>query len=163
MTMMGSWSGMRKFLEQEMLASSLRGRIRYSCTTYPSMDGWHCFGIHIDGQPYKYFSGESVAKSAYDGRKPFDSQRFWHGYWETIKSMPLSERQEYDDEEFAGALRQYRSLPIGDALVSCNPLVRMFAILDRRVGKRTLARQNLLAQPPWLQGLYQLRMDAEHI
>ncbi|MEL7657927.1 MAG: hypothetical protein AAGU75_18695, partial [Bacillota bacterium] len=36
---MGSWSGMRKYLESEMLASALKGRIRYSCTTYVGMDG----------------------------------------------------------------------------------------------------------------------------
>ena len=30
---LGSWSGMRKYLEQEMLASVLHGRVRYGCTT----------------------------------------------------------------------------------------------------------------------------------
>ena len=30
---LGSWSGMRKYLEQEMLADSLLGRIRYGCTS----------------------------------------------------------------------------------------------------------------------------------
>ena len=32
---LGSWSGMRKYLESEMLAESLHGRIRYGCTSYP--------------------------------------------------------------------------------------------------------------------------------
>ena len=31
---LGSWSGMRKYLESDMLASTLKGRIRYSCTTF---------------------------------------------------------------------------------------------------------------------------------
>ena len=27
----GSWSGMRRYLEQDMLAEPLRGRVRYNC------------------------------------------------------------------------------------------------------------------------------------
>ena len=35
---LGSWSGMRKYLEEDMLARSLRGRVRYGCTRYVGMD-----------------------------------------------------------------------------------------------------------------------------
>ena len=45
---LGSWSGMRKYLEQEMLAESLKGRVRYGCTTYVGMDGAHVFEVCID-------------------------------------------------------------------------------------------------------------------
>ena len=31
---LGSWSGVRKYLEQDMLAPALRGRLRYGCTAY---------------------------------------------------------------------------------------------------------------------------------
>ena len=44
----GSWSGMRKYLEKEMLAESLKGRVRYWCTTYPGMNGCRVFEIFID-------------------------------------------------------------------------------------------------------------------
>lgn len=160
---LGSWSAMRKYLEQEMLAPSLRGRVRYSCTKFPQtgLDGR--FGIHVDGEPYKYFSGENIAGSAWDGAKPFDKVRYWEGYWRVKREIPASSRGEFDDSEFAGALNAYRSLPIADALNSEDPIVRMFAILDRRTGKRTLAKQFFSDQPPWLQGIYRLRMDAEHI
>jgi len=41
----------------------------------------------------------------------------------------------------------------------------MFAILDRRVGKRTLKEiaDTVSDQPEWLQQFYQLRLDAEGI
>ena len=35
---LGSWSGMRKYLEQEMLAECLHGRVRYNCNSYVGMD-----------------------------------------------------------------------------------------------------------------------------
>ena len=44
-------------------------------------------------------------------------------------------------------------------------LVRMFAILDRRVGKRTLIKlaANVEKEPEWLQKFYRLRFDVESI
>lgn len=49
--------------------------------------------------------------------------------------------------------------------LSENPVIRMFAVLDRRVGKRTLERmkQELELQPDWLQRIYRLRLEAEKI
>ena len=32
---LGSWSGMRNYLEQEMLADSLKGRVQYFCKFFP--------------------------------------------------------------------------------------------------------------------------------
>lgn len=103
---LGSWSGMRKYLEQEMLAPALHGRVRYGCTTYVGMDGCRIFEVCIDGRQVKRFS------------------------WETV-----------------------------------NPLVRMFAVLDRRVGKRTLEKLALCVdeQPAWLREFYLLRLEAEKI
>ncbi|MBR3867929.1 MAG: hypothetical protein IKM66_01305 [Clostridia bacterium] len=46
---LSSWSKMRKYLEQEMLAESLQGRIRFNCTSYVNMDGMHIFEIFVDG------------------------------------------------------------------------------------------------------------------
>lgn len=55
-----SWSGMRKYLENEMLADSLRGRVRYNCTAYVGMDGYHVFEIYFDNKVFKRFSWETV-------------------------------------------------------------------------------------------------------
>ena len=57
---LGSWSGMRKYLEQEMLADTLKGRIRYGCTTFVSMDGCRIFELCMDGVQIKRFSWETV-------------------------------------------------------------------------------------------------------
>ena len=55
---LGSWSGMRKDLEQEMLAESLRGRVRYNSTSFPGMDGCRLFEIYLDGALAKRFAWE---------------------------------------------------------------------------------------------------------
>ena len=53
----GSWSGMRKYLEKEMLADCLKGRIRYFCTTYVGMDSCRIFEISIDDNYKNSFRG----------------------------------------------------------------------------------------------------------
>lgn len=162
---MGSWSGMRKYLESEMLANTLKGRLRYSCTTFVGMDGFGIFGVFVDDESIKRFSMETVASDLYPNTKPVDMTEYWQAYWREKESVPLEKRKEFDDEEFADALTLYRSLNISEAIYSNNPIVRMFAILDRRLGKRTLQKltEKIELQPAWLQYFYRLRISAENI
>ena len=167
---LGSWSGMRKYLEQDMLAESLRGRVRYGCTAYVGMDGCHIFEICIDGKQVKRFSWETVNSYFIDrgyktNSKPYGAAEYWESFWQLCGQYPLETRTEYTDGEFASALEFYRNADIKESLFSCNPLVRMFAILDRRVGRRTLekAMQTLDDQPAWLLLFYKLRLDAENM
>ncbi|MDE6709676.1 MAG: hypothetical protein K2J76_04215, partial [Oscillospiraceae bacterium] len=70
-----SWSGMRKYLEEEMLADSLKNRIRYSCTKFPGMDGGGLFRIFVDKKPVKDFSLETLASDSYNvynGKRPVE-------------------------------------------------------------------------------------------
>ena len=70
---------------------------------------------------------------------------------------------EYTDEEFCEALTAYRNQPISQSLRADDPLGRMFAVLDRRDGKRTLAaiQQTVSAQSEWMKPFYTLRLQAE--
>lgn len=165
---LGSWSGMRKYLEQEMLAESLRGRIRYGCTSYVGMDGGHIFEICIDGKQFKRFSWETVNSYFIDNgytnnKNPSGTREYWAEFWTLLDKYPLTNRTEYTDEEFCEALEKYRNQDIQDSLSSNNPLIRMFSILDRRVGKRTLAKLKIELdnQPQWLRQIYLLRVDAD--
>ena len=167
---LGSWSGMRKYLEQEMLAESLRGRVRYGCTTYVGMDGCHIFEVCVDGIQWKRFSLETVNTYFIDnGYKkelnPIGSEEYWRDFWRLLKEVPPQERTEFTDVEFCDALEIYRSQNIQASIDSENALVRMFAILDRRLGKRTLEKisETVTSQPEWLQRFYCLRIVAEYI
>ena len=67
--------------------------------------------------------------------------------------------------DFLHAALQFRQLSIRDALHSDNYIIRIFAILDRRVGKRTLqsiaAAQEYAAYPDWVKQFYELRLCAQ--
>ena len=167
---LGSWSGMRKYLERDMLAESLRGRIRYSCTAYAGMDGCRVFEVCVDGAPVRRFSWETVntyfIEKGYKGKKaPGDVRGYWAGFWPLLERYPIDRRTEYTDEEFCQALEAYRNQSIQESLCSGNPIVRMFAILDRRAGRRALReiQSDMEERPEWLRRFYMLRLNAEKI
>ena len=166
---LGSWSGMRKYLEQEMLADSLHGRVRYNCTTYVGMDGCHIFEVYIDNKLVKRFSWETVntyfiEKGYKKNPNHFDIGEYWDEFWALMDSVPMQARQEYTDNEFCKSLEIYRNQSIQDSIQSENPLVRMFAVLDRRVGKRSLGKlkETMEEQSEWLQQFYRLRLNIEN-
>lgn len=165
---LGSFSGMRKYLEEDMIADSLKGRVRYGCTSYVGMDGCRIFEVCIDNKQVKRFSWETVntyfINNGYKGNnEPFGQQEYWEGFWLLMNKYPIQERTEYTDGEFADALETYRNQDIHKSISSQNPIVRMFAVLDRRIGKRTLEKikPSIDNQPDWLKQFYLLRLNAE--
>lgn len=111
---LGSLSGMRKYLEEEMLAESLKGRIRYGCTAYVGMDGGRIFEVCIDGTQVKRFSWETVNSyfihSGYtENKHPSGIGEYWAEFWTLLEEYPLDKRTEYTDEEFCLALERYRN------------------------------------------------------
>lgn len=165
---LGSWSGMRKYLEQDMLADCLKKHVRYNCTTYVGMDGCKVFEIYIDNEMIKRFSLETVntffIQNGYKKNSEYHgTNEYWNDFTRLVDEIPISQRTEYTDEEFCEALERYRNQPILQSIYSENPLERMFAIFDRRIGKRTLLnlKDSINKQPIWLQTFYNFRLLIE--
>ena len=155
----GSWKGMKKYLEQDMLCEALWGRISYDFTWYPAFGGSSAvFTVILDSRPAKKFGAAYACKML--AQQGFEMQHV-----DAVDRVPFAEREEYTDWEFSDALRTYRSQTIASSLASGNPIVRMFAIVDRRVGKRRLERlkDEAQQQPEWLRPLYFARLQAEGI
>lgn len=68
----------------------------------------------------------------------------------------------YYERNFIDAVLQFRNMSIQDALQSKNFIIKILAIMDRRVGKRTLMRiaddKDYLNYPKWVQQFYELRL-----
>jgi len=134
------------------------------------MDGCRFFEVCIDGVQVKSFSWETVnsyfINQGYTKNKTSSGTlEYWSEFWTLLEKYPLKARTEYTDKEFCEALEQYRNQKIHDSIFSSNALVRMFAILDRRIGKRTLERIKLMIdeQPDWLRTFYRLRLNGKNI
>ena len=161
-----SWSAMRKALEQDNICDSLKGRIQYFQTQYrlgktSSHHGYGRVSIRLDGK--EIF--QSDWNSAYEKE------------WAAVQEMRKSTRDtDWKEAErlarnlggvysFSSSFYAYHNNSIDDSLASPDAVVRLFAILDRRVGKRRLQKilPEVEKQPEWLQVFFKLRLDAEGI
>lgn len=148
-----SWSNLRKVLEEDRLCPSLRGRVQYFMTRYHDAhddEGRLC--IRVDGKEYLNSCFMNIRYKTPDG--------FWH--WRTKEEQ--IQKGLFDNLDVRKAIEKYvDELTIDDALASDDPLARLFAVLDRRVGKRRLPQLAVAMkdEPEWLRFFYRLRLEAE--
>lgn len=173
-----SWSRIRKKLEQEFLCETLRGRVQYFFTIYHGApDEAGRFAVRVDGKeiwkanPFNEGAYDRIAKEIKQAgnipRRKWDGNRILHDE-ENRAAEDAAVRAANDigiasTWDVLGAVEMYMNMDIGEALCSENAMIRMLAILDRRVGKRTLSkmRRQYESGPQWLRQFYLLRLQAE--
>lgn len=162
---MATWSGIRKKLENEYLAKSLQGHIQYYATTY-SRSHDH------EGRAAIRYDGKEIIKGCY-----------WYN-WTKAGQFPKDEKYErrmreenafmddtalklgvFDQRSFYGAFQEFDQQSIEKSLKSENLIVRIFAVLDRRVGKRRLLmmKDTIEQEPNTFKEFYAIRARAEGI
>ena len=162
---MSSWSGIRKRMESEYLAESLKGDISYFATSY-SKSPDH------EGRAAIRYDGKEVIKGGY------------YQNWTKAESFPKDEKYErrmsqefaymddtaiklgvFDQTCFYRAFDEFDNQSIEKSLYSDNLLVRIFAVLDRRVGKRKLIsmKESVENEPDSIKEFFAIRMNAEGI
>ena len=162
---MSTWSGIRKKLESEYLAESLKGDISYFATSY-SRSPDH------EGRAAIRYKGKEIIKGCY--------------YYNWTKAALFPEDEKYErrmKEEFAfmddtaiklglfdhacfyKAFDMFDNQSIEKSLCSDNFLVRIFAVLDRRVGKRKLLsmKENIDNESDTFKEFFAIRINAEGI
>ena len=162
---MSTWSGIRKRMESEYLAESLKGDISYFATSY-SRSPDH------EGRAAIRYDGKEVIKGGY------------YQNWTKSESFPKDEKYEkrmsqelaymddtaiklgvFDQTCFYRAFDEFDNQSIEKSLCSENLLVRIFAVLDRRVGKRKLIsmKETVENEDDTFKEFFAIRMDAEGI
>ena len=178
-----SWSGLKKELEKDLLCEALKGRVTYFSTSYRrsddgmesrfaiSVDKNEIFGAKSANESVKYFHYGNELKEFL--QIPTTKTKYVSYFNRTDECIRAEEfvrkvaqsNCDYTTNEIFHSLNSYKKSTIEDSLNSEDPIVRMFAILDRRVGKRTLKKlkSEVKYQPKWLQFFYYLRFEAEDI
>ena len=162
---MSTWSGIRKRMESEYLAESLKGDISYFATSY-SRSPDH------EGRAAIRYKGKEIIKGCY-----------YHN-WTKAAFFPKDEKYErrmreefafvddtaiklgvFDQTCFYKAFKEFDNQRIEKSLYSENMLVRIFAVLDRRVGKRKLIsmKESIENEPDSIKEFFAIRMNAEGI
>lgn len=164
-----SWSGMRKVLEQDNICDSLKGRIQYFATRYkksPDQEGR--VAIRLDGNEIfksDFYDWDIERHQAWDEINECKGRKT--SYAESGEQMELGALNKggFDQFTFYDAFYTYWNNSIDDNLISPDPVVRLFAILDKRVGKRRLMKviTEIDNQPEWLQPFYYLRLESDGI
>ena len=69
----------------------------------------------------------------------------------------------FDQRDFYAAFQEFDNQSMETSLSSENPIVRIFALLDRRLGKRRLAalEETMEQELDWVRPFYLLRIEAE--
>lgn len=162
---MSTWSGIRKRMESEYLAESLKGDISYFATSYSrSPDN--------EGRAAIRYKGKEIIKGCY------------YYNWTKAASFPKDEKYErrmreefayiddtaiklgvFDQRCFYRAFDEFDNQSIEKSLYSENMLVRIFAVLDRRVGKRKLIsmKETIENEDDTFKEFFAIRMNAEGI
>lgn len=160
---MPTWSGIRKKLEREYLAQSLRGHIQYYATSY-SKSPDH------EGRAAIRYDGQEIIKGCY-----------WN-HWVKADLFPRDEKYNkristemaymddtalklgvFDQRCFYNAFAEFDNQSIEASLKSDDLIVRIFAVLDRRIGKRRLElmKETIASEPETFQEFYAIRAKAE--
>ena len=160
---MPTWSGIRKKLETEYLARSLRGHIQYYATSYRQSPDQ-------EGRAAIRYDGKEIIKGCY-----------WNN-WVKAHLFPKDEKYErrirvenaymddtalrlgvFDQRSFYRAFEEFDNQSIEKSLKSDDLIVRIMAVLDRRVGKRRLLlmKEKMENEPETFREFYAIRMKAE--
>jgi hypothetical protein len=155
------WAEVRKILEQDLLCDSLKGRVRYFATRYrKAHDGIGRVSILVDEKEIVNmpFSVEDERYTETHKRKKDEPDKSLKEIHEIV-CADFAKKGLFSPGDFGSALDEFLSTDIHESINSNNHLIRMLAILDRRIGKRTLEKIKPTKSdlPEWLQFFYDLR------
>ena len=165
---MPTWSGIRNKLEKNYLCLALRGHIQYFATSYSkSVDHVGRVSIRMDGievlksNYYKYF--ENVWTKFHNLRSTaLKDCNYAKEAIDQAYAFAL-EQGTFDKKVFYEAFDIFDNQSIDESLLSKNPIVRILALLDRRLGKRRLVHlgESMEHELNWVRAFYVIRMQAE--
>ncbi len=156
-----SWSGLKKQMN-DLLCDSLKGKITYFYTNYHEVH--NAYGratINYNKKELVAFSWMDMYKQDADAAEQWDEgKRVSYGEMLKEKWMPECTLCEAN---FIDSLTVFLKTDIASSLQSDNYLLRAFAYMDRRVGKRTLLKikDEVEALPEWVKQFYHIRCEAD--
>jgi len=158
-----SWSGLNKWLN-ECLCDELKARITYVLTRFHKVyDSYGRAAILLDGKELVRFSWIEQYRQEQQvaAKHNEDRSKDWFALYEEMKH-DWSETCTLCEWDFLSAVLEFRNLSSQDALNSEDYIIKILAILDKRVGKRTLQRikaeEEYKKYPEWVRQFYDLRL-----
>ena len=158
-----SWSNLKKQMN-DLLCDSLKDKISYFYTSYHEVH--NAYGratINYNKKEMVAFSWvEMYAQEREVSQLYQEGKKVSYGELEKGKWIPECK---LCDGDFINSLTIYLKTDIAISLHSDNYLLRVFAYMDRRVGKRTLIKikDDVEKLPDWVKQFYRIRCEADGI
>ena len=158
-----SWSNLKKQMN-DLLCDSLKDKISYFYTSYHEVH--NAYGratINYCKKEMVAFSWVEMYKQEQEVSQLYqEGKKVSYGELEKGKWMPECK---LCDADFINSLTIYLKTDIAISLHSDNYLLRVFAYMDRRVGKRTLIKikDDVEKLPDWVKQFYRIRCEADGI
>jgi len=156
-----SWSNLKKQMNG-LLCDALKGQISYFYTSYHEVH--NAYGRAT----INYRKKEIVA---FSWAQMYEQEREVSELWREGKKVSYEqlEKERWMPEcvlcegDFINSVTVYLKTDVLSALHSDNYILRVFAYMDRRVGKRTLIKMkdDVEALPEWVKQFYRIRCEAE--
>ena len=174
-----SWSQLKKQMH-DLLCDSLKDQISYFYTSYHQVHNAYGRGaIQYRNQELAAFSWAEQIVQVKDIQAQYrkmnhvptmweDAKGIWKAY-ETACEAACKETWMPNgtlcDADFIHAVTLFLKTGIAESLHSNNYLLRIFAFMDRRVGKRTLVKikDEVKTLPEWVRQFYRIRCEADGI
>ncbi|MBQ9083310.1 MAG: hypothetical protein IJY28_07410 [Clostridia bacterium] len=174
-----SWGNLKKQMN-DLLCDSLKDKITYFYTSYHEVH--NAYGratIQYGHKEIAAFSWDKKYEQAQDIQAQYrkmedvptaieDYEGSWKAY-KTANEAATREKWMPDctlcETDFIHSVTIYLKTDIAASLHADNYLLRVFAYMDRRVGKRTLVKikDEVEKLPGWVKQFYQIRCEAEGI
>lgn len=174
-----SWGNLKKQMN-DLLCDALKDDVSYFYTTYHEVHNAY-------GRATITYKGKEIISCTWN--QGYDQSRDIMEQYKKMDSVP-SAREDFEgsmrafeiaktnaskevwmpecklcEYDFIVSITTYLNTDIATSLYSDNYLLRVFAYMDRRVGKRTLVKikDEVETLPEWVKQFYNLRCEAEEI
>lgn len=174
-----SWSGLRKQMH-DLLCDSLKDKISYFYTSYHAIH--NAYGratINYRKKELAAFSWTEQMAQQQDIAAEYEKMDYvpsvLEDYTGSLNAFKIANTAAAKNNwmpnctlcetDFINSVTIYLKTDIAAALHGNNYLLRVFAYMDRRIGKRTLVkiRDEVAQLPGWVRQFYQLRCEADGI
>lgn len=147
---MKRWSKLKATLES-FFTDKIRGRVQLHTTAYRRPGRFD-----DEGRAWISIGGQEVINM------PLDTVYFLSRS-DSEQNAQFEQKSILDQSRLAKAACAYSTLAINEILESDDSLVRALGMLDKRLGKRRLAKLDVSVEPPLVQYLYLFRCEVDNV
>lgn len=162
-----SWANLNKQLT-DFLCNELSGRVTYFLTRYHNVhNSYGRAAIRLDGRELVGFSWIQMYRQETDISILYETEPD-----SSYEEMTALMKPKWDDNctyyemDFLNAALHFRNMSVRDALKDSNYIIKILAIMDKRVGKRTLEKIAAAGEyknfPSWVKQFYELRLSCQY-